>query len=351
MKLLTVIGARPQFIKAAQLSKVFSKKGIQEVLVHTGQHFDANMSEVFFSRLGLAQPQYQLGIHSMGHGAMTGRMMEALEQIMLQEKPAAVLVYGDTNSTLAGALAAAKLHIPIAHVEAGLRSYNDRMPEELNRVLTDRLSTWLFCPTEKAKDNLLQEGISTDKIFTVGDIMYDALLNRPAPDIHTLSSLKLPEKFVLATLHRQENLGQDQLLKDWFQALEILNESISVVMPLHPHTEKRLKEIKYSPRFSCIPPQPYAEMMELVAKSEAVFTDSGGLQKEAFYLGKACFTLREETEWTELLDLGVNVLVQKPADLISSWEKGLSRAWPSAQPYGSGNTAQQIAAILSESLA
>lgn len=347
MKLLTVLGARPQFIKAAALSRRFRDTDVQEVIVHTGQHYDADMSGVFFEQLGLPEPRYQLNINQLNHGAMTGRMLEALEEIFIKEQPDRVLVYGDTNSTLAGALAAAKLQIPVAHVEAGLRSFNQRMPEEVNRILTDRISDLLFCPSAAAAEQLKREG-RTEGVHVVGDIMRDSVTlfrKQLTADIRT--ELGLPAAYLLVTLHREENLSDPQKMAGIFAGLTALQQEVGVVVVAHP----RLKET-YSDAlsaFKVLAPQPYLSMLALMDQADLIATDSGGLQKEAYYLGKYCLTLREETEWTELTAAEVNFLCGSDPDKISrAYRRAVqSDAIADTSLYGQGNTAQRIAEILS----
>lgn len=338
MKVLTIVGARPQFIKAAALSHQIRQK-FAEVLVHTGQHFDEAMSKVFFTEMEIPEPDYHLGINSLGHGAMTGRMLEKLEELMIAEKPDWVLVYGDTNSTLAGALAARKLQIKLAHVEAGLRSFDDRMPEEINRVLTDRMSDLLFVPSQVARQNLLKEGIPDDKIIITGDIMYDAVLHfsQKIPPAR-----KLNEPYVLLTLHRQENTDNPEKLRAWVEAINDLAASVKVVCPVHPRTAQRLRDNQLELKVDKIEPQGYLQMLALIRDCEMVLTDSGGLQKEAFYLGKKCITLRDNTEWTELLDLGVNMLCD-PGQLQLRYRLLEQKEMPDhSYPYGKGDTAGHI---------
>lgn len=316
LKLLTVVGARPQFIKAAAVSRaVRSFVGVEEVLVHTGQHFDSNMSAVFFSELDIAPPTHFLDIHGGSHGAMTGRMLEALENVMIAEKPAWVLVYGDTNSTLAGALAAAKLHIPVAHVEAGLRSFNRRMPEEVNRVLTDHLSSLLFCPTSTAVTNLSGEGI-VDGVKQVGDVMFDATLfsQKASASRPILEQLNLRAgDFCVATIHRADTTDDAQRLARVFEFLRAQSRECKIVLPLHPRTRSavELHGIDVSGLVIC-EPLGYLDMAKLLSASRAVFTDSGGLQKEAYFHRKPCVTLREETEWVETIECGWNRLWTVP---------------------------------------
>lgn len=312
MKIVTIIGARPQFIKAAVVSHLFAYSSeIEEIIVHTGQHFDSNMSDVFFEEMSIPVPHYNLNINDLGHGAMTGQMLEKVEDILLREKPDWVLVYGDTNSTLAGALAAKKLHIRVAHVEAGLRSFNMDMPEEINRILTDRISDILFCPTETAVRNLYKEGFEhiACRIVKSGDVMLDAALFYRDKVKNTL--LNIPERFILSTVHRAENTDNPELLKSIFDALEKISEKISVVLPLHPRTRGKLLAMKYdfcSTKICFIDPVGYLEMVWLLKNCEWVMTDSGGLQKEAYFFEKYCVTMRRETEWIELVENGFNIL-------------------------------------------
>ena len=311
-KIVTVIGARPQFIKAAPVSKAISDtENLVEYLVHTGQHFDDNMSQVFFHQMGIPVPDTHLNIHSVSHGAMTGRMTEEIEKILVREQPDWVMVYGDTNSTLAGALAAAKLHIPVAHVEAGLRSFNMDMPEEINRILTDRISRLLFCPTLTAEENLKKEGFDQFPchVVTTGDVMYDAVLlfreKATAP-----KGVSIPKHFVLATVHRQENTDNPENLSSIIEALNEISTQIPVVFPVHPRTAKILGENPgvLSEKVITTHPLGYLEIIYLLEHCRMVLTDSGGLQKEAYFFQKPCITLRQETEWTELVELGCNML-------------------------------------------
>ncbi|MDP4663234.1 MAG: UDP-N-acetylglucosamine 2-epimerase (non-hydrolyzing), partial [Salibacteraceae bacterium] len=307
MKILTIVGARPQFIKAAALSRELkSRAGVEEILVHTGQHFDKNMSDVFFDEMNIPKPKYNLEINSLGHGAMTGRMLEGIEKLLLDEKPNMLLVYGDTNSTIAGALAAKKIHVPVGHVEAGLRSFNMRMPEEVNRILTDRISDHLFCPTDTAINNLKNEGFNDFdcKIHRSGDVMQDAALyyaqfSEEKSDV--LAKLGNPKNFVLTTIHRAENTDDPIRLTSIISALNEINKSQQVICPLHPRTRKILENLPEKPAFSIIDPVGYFDMIELLKHASLVMTDSGGLQKEAFFFQNACITMRDQTEWTELV--------------------------------------------------
>ncbi|TAJ77003.1 MAG: UDP-N-acetylglucosamine 2-epimerase (non-hydrolyzing) [Gallionellaceae bacterium] len=323
MKIVTVIGARPQFIKAAVVSrKLREREGVQEIIVHTGQHFDANMSDVFFDELDIPQPNYHLGIGGGTHGQNTGRMIEAIEGVLLQEKPEWLLVYSDTDSTLAGALAAVKLHIPVAHVEAGLRSFNRAMPEEINRVLTDHAAELLFAPTETAVRNLANEGIKSEKVHNVGDVMYDAALyygDKAEQSSKILKQLQLTSKgFVLATLHRQENVDDRTRLASILQGLA--SSAKPIVMPLHPRTRKRLQEFGLSLPASVkvIDPVGYLDMVMLEKHAALIATDSGGVQKESSFHKVPCITLRDETEWVELVESGANRLMGADAQKIST---------------------------------
>ncbi|AYN66089.1 UDP-N-acetylglucosamine 2-epimerase (non-hydrolyzing) [Euzebyella marina] len=312
MKIVTVIGARPQFIKASSLSREIGKRqGIDEVIVHTGQHFDKNMSHIFFEEMKIPEPRYNLNINSLNHGAMTGRMLEEIESIMLKETPDWLVVYGDTNSTISGALAAKKLHIKVAHVEAGLRSFDMRMPEEVNRILTDQISDILFCPTEVAVKNLEAEGFGGKKvkISLSGDIMFDSAL-------YYRQKMKRPEGIdpnqtpILVTIHRQENTDDLQRLKNILDALNgLAKEGEKLIWPIHPRTRKIIEKQGWTIDFDCIAPVGYLEMLYLLEKCSMVITDSGGLQKEAYFFNKYCLTLRDSTEWVELVENDVNSLI------------------------------------------
>lgn len=349
-KILTVVGARPQFIKAAAVSRQLSKHGISELIVHTGQHFDDNMSDVFFREMEIPKPTYNLEINSLGHGAMTGRMMEALEKIMVDEKPSAVMVYGDTNSTLAGALVAKKLHIRVVHVEAGLRSFNMDMPEEINRILTDRISDLLFCPTDAAIRNLKAEGFDNfqSRIVKNGDVMQDAayFYIEKARRISTvIAAHSIPDRFVLATIHRQENTDNIDNLKGIIDGLNRINKEISVVVPLHPRTRKILASHNLSPEFMIIDPVGYFDMISLLNNCSLVVTDSGGVQKEAFFFKKHCVTMREQTEWVELVENGFNTLCGSSSEkLYSSYRAMVSKESDfSVDLYGEGRASEVIA--------
>lgn len=308
-KIITILGARPQFVKAAVLSRIIASHGeIEEIIIHTGQHFDANMSEVFFTEMEIPKPKYNLDINELSHGVMTGEMFFELEKILVKEKPHAVVVYGDTNSTLAGALAAKKMNIKVIHIEAGLRSFNMKMPEEINRVLTDRISDLLLCPTETAIKNLNQEGFANfdSKVVKSGDIMKDAVLYYGEISFEKSSivnNLSLVEnEFILATIHRQENTDELEKLKPIFEGLEQINTFCKVILPLHPRTRKILEKHNLSYNITTIEPVGYFDMLELLKHCKMVITDSGVLQKEAFFNKKHCIIARDETEWIELVD-------------------------------------------------
>ena len=322
MKIVTILGARPQFIKAGSVSReILKHKSIEEIIIHTGQHFDANMSDIFFKQMQIPKPHYNLGIHGKSHGEMTGQMLEKIEEILLKEKPDWVMVYGDTNSTLAGALAASKLHIKIAHVEAGLRSFNMKMPEEINRILTDRISSLLFCPTQSAIDNLNKEGYAdiSCKIIKNGDVMQDGALFY-AKLSQKPQSLHVKPNYILTTIHRAENTDDVQKLKDIVDALNEIALEKEIVLPLHPRTENILKinNFHLNNSIHVIKPVGYLEMIWLIQNASMIMTDSGGLQKEAFFFEKPCITLRDETEWVELVAHNFNVLVGADKEKIIS---------------------------------
>ena len=373
MKIVTVIGARPQFIKAAAVSRAIAKHNglnvgktsqITEVIVHTGQHFDGNMSGVFFEEMQIPKPDYFLDVHSLSHGAMTGRMLEKIEEVLLKEQPDYVLVYGDTNSTLAGALAAKKLHIKVVHVEAGLRSFNMRMPEEVNRILTDRISDILCCPTETAVNNLKNEGfnlftdprsMSSDQyVVNTGDVMLDAALYYSSFSTEKsaiISELNLGDRdFVLCTIHRAENTDDPGRLNNIFNSLREICKEVPVILPLHPRTRKilesnvNLSSVIFNNSLVIIDPVGYFDMIELLKKTKIVMTDSGGLQKEAYFFGKPCVTLRDETEWVELVQGGFNMLagadVAKILSAFNNMKNGLFQG--NAEMYGKGYAANLI---------
>lgn len=349
MRILTVIGARPQFIKASPVSAALAPLA-EEIIVNTGQHYDPGMSDVFFKDLGLKAPSYSLNVGSGPHGAQTAEILRRIEEVMMAEKPDFVVVYGDTNSTLGGALAAAKLQIPVAHVEAGLRSFNRAMPEEINRVVTDHLSTLLFVPSEGPVRQLQKEGI-TSGVHVTGDVMYDAI-RQYAPIAATASRypglLQLqPRGFYLCTIHRAENTDSEDNLRQIFEGLNAL--PLPVVLPLHPRTKKMLAAFRLSAgsNVRIIDPVGYIDMLQLLQSSAVVLTDSGGLQKEAYYMGVPCVTLRSETEWTETVDAGWNRLAGLDKALIVEAVE-LSMSLPAQRPnlYGDGSAAAKIAKIL-----
>ncbi len=356
MKILTVVGARPQFIKAAAFSRALlarSVAGVTEVLVHTGQHYDQKMSDVFFEELGIAAPAYNLAISGGTHGAMTGRMLEALEQVLLEQRPDWVLIYGDTNSTLAAALAASKLHIPIAHVEAGLRSFNMRMPEEINRIVADRLSSLLLCPTETAVANLASDGLSSG-VHLVGDVMYDvALLFAGLAEQRTSILAELgvaPKGYVLATCHRAENTDDPKCLAGIVKGLAGIAASRRVIFPIHPRTKAKIREYGMDDALgdvTMIEPVSYLDMVALEKHAQVIVTDSGGVQKEAFFYRVPCVTTRAETEWVETVDAGWNTLVgSDAARLIQAVEQHAQQERVEVSPYGAGDAANRILDVL-----
>jgi len=354
MKIVTIVGARPQFIKAAAISRVISDKyagRVAEVIVHTGQHFDAGMSQIFFDELAIPVPKYNLDISGGLHGAMTGRMLESIEKVLVAEKPDWVLIYGDTNSTLAGALAAAKLHIPVAHVEAGLRSFNMRMPEEINRIVADKISTLLFCPTSTAVANLKSEGM-TSGVVNVGDVMYDvALFYKDAAKRQSkiLESLGLKiGAYALATCHRAENTDDLVRLKEILSGLTDVSQKMPVVLPLHPRTRKLIAENQMENLLSTLKvtqPLPFLDMVALEQDARIILTDSGGVQKEAFFYGVPCITMRDETEWVETVQSGWNRLVGANCAAIQAAVTEILQslpAKPDSSPYGDGDAASKI---------
>lgn len=348
-RIFTIIGARPQFIKAAAVSRrIAQEPGLQEALIHTGQHYDANMSDVFFEEMEIPRPAHHLGVAGGGHGDMTGRMLIALEELFLSERPDLVMIYGDTNSTLAGALAAAKLHIPVAHVEAGLRSFNKRMPEEVNRILADQCSDLLLTPTVVATGNLRREGISATKIVECGDVMFDASLHFAQKALKQgKGAAKFgvePGAYVLATVHRQENTDDLGRLAAIIEGLSQVARELPVVLPLHPRTRVRVEAAQLGEKLNAInviEPVGYLDMLALEKDAAVIATDSGGVQKEAFFHKVPCITLREETEWIELVQGGWNVLVPpanaqtiRDAILQARGTRGIDIA-----PYGNGDAA------------
>lgn len=353
MKILTVIGARPQFIKASMLSKAIkSNSKIEEVIVHTGQHYDDNMSAVFFKQLNLPKPDYYLGVGSGSHGKQTAKMLVELENVMTSVNPDIVLVYGDTNSTLAGSLAASKLHIPVAHVESGLRSFNKKMPEEINRLVTDHLSDWLFCPSQAATENLRSEGIAKG-VYLTGDIMYDSVLyfkDHALQQSTILKDLSLSQKgYYLATIHRAENTDKPERLTSILKAFQQLNTD--VVLPLHPRTKRKidhykLTELISSPHIKIVDPLKYFDMLTIASQANVILTDSGGLQKEAYMLQVPCITLRDETEWVETVQSGWNHLTGADTQQITDTVKTIQTPNECPLLFGDGKAAQKINEIL-----
>ncbi len=374
MKIVTIIGARPQFIKAAVVSRAIANYNrdvtsssllFTEVIVHTGQHYDRNMSDVFFEEMNIPSPHYFLDINGLSHGAMTGQMLERIEAVLVEEKPDVVLVYGDTNTTLAGALAAAKLHIAVAHVEAGLRSFNRKMPEEINRVLTDHIASFLFCPTKQSVENLEAEGIINKEpvsgnnshsssiaynpvVCLVGDVMLDAA--NYYKERARKPQFVLPEKFILATIHRAENTDNSLRLKSIFDGFEKIGKEIPIILPLHPRTRKTIETLdqKTSNSIKIIDPVGYLEMIYLLENCLLVMTDSGGLQKEAFFFKKPCITMRDETEWVELVEHGVNSLAGAEAEKIYDAYKAIIEIDLdfNIELYGDGKAGERIVDFL-----
>lgn len=351
-KIITVVGARPQFVKAAVISRVLAQRSdVEEIIVHTGQHFDHNMSDVFFEEMEIPRPKYNLQINGMDHGAMTGQMLEKIEEVIKAENPDWVLVYGDTNSTLAGALAAKKKHVKVAHVEAGLRSFNMRMPEEVNRILTDRISDILFAPTQTAVENLRREGYDAldNRIEMSGDVMLDASMfyAQRSVERRQLPAEMFEGNFILCTLHRAENTDDPERLKQIVEALNLIHLETRVVLPLHPRTRKLIANYNLELKVDTIDPVGYFDMIELLKHCALVMTDSGGLQKEAYFFRKNCVTLRDETEWVELVTHGFNVLAGSDKEKIVALVKEMQRPSDFSQRlYGEGNAGEKIVAAL-----
>ena len=376
IKLITIVGARPQFIKAAALNRIIRtqfKNQIEEIIVHTGQHFDDEMSSVFFDELEITPPKYNLEINGGGHAFQTGQMGQKMEEILLKEKPHAIVLYGDTNSTLAGALTASKIHIPVIHIEAGLRSFNKKMPEEINRILSDQVSTLLFCPTQTAVDNLNHEGFDIEKptkkvdmnhpgVFMVGDIMYDCALyfkEKANKEVDLQKSFSLSKPYLLATVHRPSNTDNLENLSSIFKAfIEISkNYEVDIALPLHPRTKKAILKLpedlqnEISNFIKLLPPASYLEMIALQSNCKMILTDSGGIQKEAYFHKKPCIVLREETEWIELLETGMFELCGSDNQKIKLAYERLSDkkyAEETETLYGNGDTAIQICRKLVE---
>jgi len=352
MRIASIVGARPQFIKAAPLDRELRKRH-QHLLIHTGQHYDYLMSEVFFKELGIPEPHYNLGVGSATHGRQTGEMLIGIEQTLSQERPDHVLVYGDTNSTLAGALAAAKLHLPVAHIEAGLRSYNRRMPEEINRVLTDHMADLLFCPTETARENLTREGI-VEGVFKVGDVMYDAVLDSMEivdKKSRILSSLDLQRGcYLLVTIHRPGNTDDPSNLSNILAALNEIDEEI--IFPAHPRTSQAIEQLgcQLASTVRLLEPVTYLDMLSLESNARLILTDSGGVQKEAYFFGVPCVTLREETEWVETIEAGWNLLVGASKEKIIQAVKELHPQGDRPEIFGDGKASERIAHHLESSV-
>ncbi len=364
MKLINIVGARPQFIKAAVISRAIKAHNetqagtaavIEEIIVHTGQHYDVNMNAVFFQELEIPEPRINLGVGSGSHGKMTGAMLEKIETVLIDLKPDHVMVYGDTNTTLAGALAAAKLHIPVAHVEAGLRSFNKRMPEEINRILTDHLASLLFCPTQTAVDNLTAENIHSG-VFLTGDVMHDSFLfyqEMARRKSTILKKLKLSAgQYALATVHRAENTDNPECLQKIFGAFaKIASDRFALIVPVHPRTRRRLEDsnmvFESNAHVRLIAPLSYLDMICLMANARGILTDSGGVQKEAYFAGVPCITLRNETEWPETLSGGWNRLAgTDPDSIINGFQQAVSAGERRvATAFGDGRSGEKIVAI------
>ncbi|QEN05671.1 UDP-N-acetylglucosamine 2-epimerase (non-hydrolyzing) [Thiospirochaeta perfilievii] len=343
-KIVSIVGARPQFVKAAVISRLIKDKysdKITEYLVHTGQHYDQNMSDIFFQEMRIPKPDLNLAVGSGSHGKMTGEMLAKIEEVLLEQKPDALLIYGDTNSTLAGALAASKLHIPVCHVEAGLRSYNKLMPEEQNRIVADHLSELLLCPTQTAIDNLVKEGI-TKGVSLTGDVMFDASIFYRTLENTNSKLVNIPENFFLATIHRAENTDSKERLTAIVNALNDCGKN--GVLPLHPRTKKYLDDygLTFNKNISLIDPIGYFDMLELEANADFIVTDSGGVQKEAYFFNKPCITLRDQTEWVETVDAGWNVIVGADYNKIVSTIKDFTPPVEHPELYGDGNSGTKI---------
>ena len=342
MKIATIIGTRPQFIKAAPVSEIIKKNNndLKEIIIHTGQHYEKNMSEVFFNQLNMINPKYDLNINQIEYGNMIEKMFIAITRVLQIEKTNAVLVYGDTSSTLAGALAAKRLKLPIFHIEAGLRSYNRMMYEECNRVITDHMSSLLFCPTKTSVNNLLKENIS-EKVFFVGDVMYDSFLRFKSLGLKKNLNY-FNSKYILATIHRRENITSKSKLSSIFNSLDKINETTKVIMPLHPHTKNKIKEYDIKSNIVFIGPSDYFTMLSLLIDCDMVITDSGGLQKESFFAKKKCIILRGETEWVELLVNGSSI-ISSPAELFINYKSISEKSLKFTENYfGDGKASELI---------
>ena len=357
-KIITIVGARPQFIKAAAVSRELKTNfsdSLEEIIIHTGQHFDKNMSETFFEQLDIQKPLYNLGISGGMHGSMTGKMLSSIEKVLQKEKPDIVLTYGDTNSTLAGALAAAKIHIPVAHVESGLRSFNMLMPEEINRVCTDKISSLLFCPTKLSVENLKKENIC-DGVSFVGDVMYDAAIfykKEASINSNILKELSIKNvPFVLATCHRPENTDSPKRMNEIIKGLIKISKDMLIIFPIHPRTKntlKNLQSIKLPKNLKLIEPVSYLDMINLEKSASVIFTDSGGIQKEAFFFQTPCVTCRDQTEWIETIELGSNMLVQPDAEKIYNSVLDYKNVqFKNIKPYGNGDASEKILNLIKE---
>jgi len=341
LKIATIIGARPQFIKTAPISeKLNAIDSFSEIIIHTGQHFERRMSNIFFDEMNINEPKYNLNINQDHYGQMIERMVKKINPILIEEKIHGVLVFGDTNSTLAGSISAKQLNLPIFHVEAGLRSFNRVMHEENNRIITDHLSSLLFCPSENAVKNLLEENL-TDGVMLSGDVMYDVYLKFSSFKDDLDEDLK-GSNYILATIHRRENINSAEKLSAIFNNLDKINDRERIIMPLHPHTKQKIEEYKIQSNITFIDPIGYISMLSLLKDCELVITDSGGLQKESFFAKKKCLTVREQTEWIELINQGTNVLC-KPEDLKNAYCKILKEECDfSNNFYGDGNASNFI---------
>lgn len=352
-KIATVVGARPQFVKAAVVSRAFENSDLSEFIIHTGQHYSDNMSDIFFEEMHIPQPKYNLNVHESLHGAMTAKMMIGIEEVLLKEKPSMVIVYGDTNSTLAASVTASKLNIPVCHVEAGLRSYNMQMPEEVNRILTDRVSSLLCCPTQKGVDNLYDEGYGLNKFYSVhltGDVMYDAAnFYYERSNDKVLQRLSLEkDQFILATIHRAENTDDINKLSDIVEALNCINNIKQVIVPLHPRTAKLIKALPVKPSFTIIEPVGYFDMLQLLYNCSLVITDSGGLQKESFFFNKYCVIVREQTEWVELTQNEYAELAGSDKErIVTAAKKFLVQKFLKKENlYGNGHAGEKIVSLI-----
>ena len=354
MKICTIIGARPQFVKAAAVSakiaEMSSAHDLEEVIIHTGQHYDADMSNVFFEELGIAKEKYNLEVGSASHGVQTANMLVGIEDVLLSEKPDWVLIYGDTNSTLAGALAAVKLHIPVAHVEAGMRSFNRLMPEEINRIVSDKISTLNLCSTQTAMENLATEGMMDGAVLT-GDVMYDCAIKfAPLAEKYSDPFAKFainPGQYILMTCHRAENTNDEKRLASIVSAVNKIAKKTTVIYPVHPRTESFLENysLAFSDKVLTVPPVGYLEMLILEKNAALILTDSGGVQKEAFFYQTPCVTMRDETEWIETVELGWNILTgAAESEIMEAVAKFAESPLPEAaeQPYGDGNASEKI---------